>query len=281
MLMEEKKENKPGFGEDAVYDQSSRAEAVLDQILHSETEEEKPQADAESEVAVDEELKSRPILDFETGRDRARVLFVTENEQVLEEGSAAAAEYLELAGAFDETHVMILIPRAGKDAFVRAQKNVWFYKIHDKDWQNLPDAALRAAKEALTWNDTVRPDVIVGLDPFVAGLAAYEIARSFARPIQIHIKTDFQNDNFLTLHEGNDLRKRMAEKLLRQVKSVRVKTVAQRKKLAEQYRQINDLGTLPRFYNFAGLQTATPGFTLHEKYPGFAFVPLIDPAQLG
>lgn len=274
--MEEKEAQKFDYrNEGAFYDQSKRAEVVLDQILHAEAEGDIESATpGETEVSVEEELKERPILDFETGRDKARVLFVTEDEQVFEDGSATSAEYLALASMFDEIHVMVLLPRSGKNSFTRMGKNLWFYKVHAKNRQALPSAAVEAAKEALTWNDTVRPDVVVGIDPFEAGAGAYEIARTFARPLQVHIKTDFLSDNFLTLREGNDVRKRMAHKLLRQVRSVRVKTASQKKKLAEQYRQITDLSTLPRFYNFAGLEKATPSFNLHEKYPGFAFIML-------
>lgn len=263
--------------DDSVYDQSKRAEAVLDRILHAETEaeeESKSAAPEEAEVTVEEELAARPTLDFGTGRDRARVLFVTTNEQALETNSRFAGEYLALATLFDEIHVMVLLPRAGKNSFTRAEKNLWFYKVHAKDWQDLPRAARDAADEALTWNGTVRPDVIVGVDPFEAGASAYEIAKSFSRPLQIHVKTDFLSNDFAAAREGNYERAKLADKLLREAGSVRAGSAAVKKKLEEKYRKIADLKTLPRFYNFAGLQKAEPGFNLREKYPGFAFIML-------
>lgn len=274
--MGENKNNQPDYGEDAVFDQSSRAEAVLDRILHVETEAEDTEAAKakESEVAITEELSARPILDRDTGRDKTRVLFVTTNDSVFVEGSEAGKAYLNLAGVFDEVHVMVLIPRSGKDSFLRAKQNVWFYKVHGNEGKNLGDAALQAAKEALTWNGTVRPDIIVGVDPFEAGLGAYQIAQNFSRPLQIHVRTDFLDDNFLNLHEENKEKRRLADRLLRQVKSVRIQTAAQKKKLAEQYSQITDLEALPRFYNFSALGEATPGFNLHEKYPDLAFIML-------
>lgn len=273
--MNEAKVKTTDQNDNTLYDQSSRAEAVLDSILHSESEAQSTENEAEdAEVSVDDELNARPILDTDTGRDKSRVLFVTADENVLAEGSVSAREYLDLADVFDEVHVLVLIPRTRKDGYTRPATNIWFYKVHGAGWQSLPSAALQFAKEALTWNGAVRPDIVVGIDPFEAGLAAYEIAKSFGRPLQLHVKTDFQDDRFLNLSEENKDRKKMADKLLRQVGSVRVKTAVQKKKLEEKYRKITDLKILPRFYNFAGLREAVPSFNLHEKYPGFAFIML-------
>lgn len=257
--------------ENVFLDPSKRAEAILEHIIDTEL---SVETNAEPKISVKEALQDRPILDTDTGRNKARVVFVTCDESVLVKGSLQQKEYQTLSSLFDELHVMVLLGRTGKDAFERVGNNLWVYRVHQKHWWQLPKASLAAARAALTFNGSVRPDVIVGVDPFEAGLGAYYIAREFGRPLQIHIKTNFLDESYTKMGKGNWWRVHYAKYLLKRVGSVRTATENLKALLAKRYTKISDFEVLPRFYNFAGLTDVKPVFDLHQKYKNFMFVML-------
>ncbi len=257
---------------DQEYNPSGRAEAILDHILQNDFNADGELKPEEQRITVAEAIKARPVLDFDTGRSRARVLFVTTDENVLLPDSSIRNYYLELARQFDEVHVFCLVSRTGEETLERADENIWFYQIRDKNWWRMPWVAKNSAKEALVWNGIVRPDVIVGVDPFEAGLAAYLIAKEFQRPIQLHIKTDFLKEEYLKENDDNSWRLRISKYLLKRVKSVRTSTRILEQAIEKKYPKLYDVSTLPRFYNFTGLLNANPIFDLHEKYPYFVFI---------
>ncbi len=267
--------DKDVFEDEHKWDQAKRAEAVLQTVLSDggSPDETTDAAEQENQVSVSEALQQRPVLNLgSSGRNRARVLFVTSKEGVLVADSVDRKEYIKLAEQFDEVHVICLVNRVGvTDSLDRAANNLWFYKVHYGSYWGLKRSVKQAAKDALSWNGEFRPDVVVGIDPFEAGLAAYALAEKYRRPIQLHISTNHLSPNFKKLAPGNDWRFKTAKSLLKKVKSVRTSTSNLQRLLEKQYK-IMDISVLPRFYNIAGLLKAEPVFNLREKYPDFAFI---------
>jgi glycosyltransferase involved in cell wall biosynthesis len=253
-----------------ILDPSVKAGAVLDFVLHQENQGE--EKNEEDEVAVSEAISDRPILDLETGRQNSRVAFFTTDENVLLTGTAAQKSYIELAEIFDEVHVMVLLPRTGKDSFVRLVQNLWIYEVHGRHAWGLPKKAKIASLNALTFNGTVRPDVIIGIDPFEAGLGALYVARHFERPFQIHLKENFLAPEFKQKREGNWWRLWMARRVFKEVKSVRTATAELLKAVKKLYPKIPDLQLLPRYHNFSALGDIVLTVNLHEKYKEYVFI---------
>lgn len=268
------KNEKLSLDEETGLDQSSQAEAVLQQILQSEQAPTSNPEDVQNQVSVAEAIASRPIIDQDTGRVKARVLIVTTNEDVLRVNSTLMSEYVGLSKQLDELHIICLIARKGAEKFDRVGDNLWVYQVRSKNWWNLPWAGKRAAIEALTWNGTPRPDVVVGVDPFEAGLGALLIARKFKRPLQYHIYNDPFDPDYKEEQSDNNWRIRLAKFLLRRAKSVRTHTNLLKESLSKRYKKLSDISVLPRFYNFSGLLNATPAFDLHQKYKDFVFIML-------
>lgn len=259
--------------EEGRWDQSARAEAVLQHILESDVDAPVPDGTpAEERVTVEEAISARPVLDQDTGRTKARVLFVTTDARAWARDSALRLYYASLAVEFDEVHVMYLATGKGEDSFDRAGANLWFYQVKSSVWWKLPWAARAAAEEALTWNGTARPDVIVGVDLFEAGLAAYLISRKFSRPLQYHVYTDPFAANYKSAAADNNWRVRIAKFILKRAQSLRVSTGALKENLTTRYRRLKDVGVLPRFYDFKGIADAMPSMNLHEKYRDFSFI---------
>ncbi|MEX0913196.1 MAG: glycosyltransferase [Candidatus Paceibacterota bacterium] len=260
------------FSEEEMLDPSKRAEVVLDHILSTEAGVESQSAAPEEMVTVKEAIHARPVLDHSTGRNLARVLFVTTDESVLIPDSFKRREYTELAKNFDEVHVFCLIARGGEDGFERAGTNLWFYQIRSTNWWQLPWKAKTAAREALVWNNIIRPDLVVAIDPFEAGLAGYLIAKSLKRSFQLHLYTDPFSEEYLKSAADNNWRLRIARYILKRVKSMRVSTSNLQQIIKKKYKKIKDIAVLPRFYNFTSLLEAAPVFDLHERHPDFVFI---------
>lgn len=251
-------------------DPARRAEAVLTHVLDEERGSGKPK---EEVIGVDEARKSRTVIDRDTNRTMSRALFVTADQSVLLVNSNSRNSYLALAGVFDEIHVMVVVDRQGKNTIERLSDNVWVYSVYAKHWWLLPFHARSEAEEALVFNGAVRPDVIVGTDPYVAGLSAYWIAGSFARPVQIQVHEDFTADVFKQKPRGKWYA-RIAKYVLKRVNSVRVSTDAVEELIKKRFTKIVDLRPMPHFYNISGLKNSVPSFDVHEKYQDFVFIML-------
>lgn len=259
--------------DESKWDQSVRAEAVLQHILEGEAANDAAgTVPVQDRVTVEEAIASRPVLEQDTGRTKARVLFVTTDGRSLTPGSALRSYYSSLAEQLDELHVFCLVPRKGEDSFDRAGSNLWFYQVRARNWWNLPWTARRAAEEALTWNGAARPDIIVGVDVFEAGLAAYLIARRFGRPVQFHLTVDPFAPAFKTAAPDNNWRVRIAKFLLRRAKSVRVTTAAIKSSVSSRYRKLKDMVVMPKFYDFGAIARSAPTFDLHDRFRDFSFI---------
>lgn len=262
------------FKGDEIYDQSRRAERVLDYVLREGPEGEISDTRRTKQVDVNVERKARPVIDIDTGRTASRVLFVTSDQSILSSGSAAQNGYAALSEYFDEVHVLVLVNRKGTNGSVRCADRTWIYSVHNKYWWLLPFSARDAAEEVLVFSGSVRPDIVVGADPYEAGLAAYFIAGAFARPLQIEVREDFTQSAFLRLKPENTWRRRIAKYVLRRTKSVRAETHALKEMLAKQFNGILDLAVLPKYHNFSGYLSAAPSFDIHDRYKDFTFIVL-------
>lgn len=259
------------FQNEAVaYDQSARAEATLDHILDVEKKEKDPNKIEYATVA--EELLRARLLDNQSNRTRSRVLFVTTTPKVLEEGSATQVEYKNLTAVFDEVHVLVLVPQKNKNTSKRIDTKVWVYTVHHSRWWRLPWEACEKAYDLFTFNGVVRPDVVVAVDPFEAGLAGYFIAREFARPFQIHAHTELQHSDWVEASENNKWRKWIARYVLKRTHSVRTSTQQLKKYFSQQYKHIKDIAVLPKFQNISAVLKTDSTTDLHHVYPQFSFI---------
>ncbi len=254
--------------DDFRYDPSKRAEAVLDHILSGESKKK------DTGVSAEEALASRPVLDQNTGRIKARVLFITTKEDVLIEGTSVRQYFAGLASCLDEVHIICLVPRIGKEDVVRGAKNFWIYPVRGKYWWSLPWAAVHTALEDLSFGGGFRPDIVVGIDPFEGGLASYLIARKYKRPWQIHIYSNPFSKDYKEAAPDNNWRIRIAKFILKRVTSVRTTNSITKDIVVKKYKRLKDIALLPRFYNFTGLLSSQPAFSLREKYPDFSFIML-------
>jgi glycosyltransferase involved in cell wall biosynthesis len=257
-------------GQDELYDQSKRAERVLEYVLGDED----TKAEAQAGIDVALARRSEPVLAVVDERTTSRVLFVTSDESVLVERGSSTRSYVGFEASFDEVHVMVLVPRKGAKGTMRVGDRTWIYPVFARHWWRLPWQGRRAARELLVFNGNVRPDIVVGTDPFEAGLAAYLIGKTFRRPVQLHLFEDWFDSSFLARDEDNKWRQRIARYLLKRVTSVRTATGDLKKVIAARFPKLTDLEVLPRFYNFSDFLTAETTLDIHDRYRDLTYIML-------
>ena len=225
-----------------------------------------------NEVTVGEALAASPVLGHATGRKKSRVLFVTSDQSIFDINSSKRRQYLLLAEVFDEVHVMVLVTSLEKVNQERLGKNIWLYKTIAMPGKKKNQSAINAAFDLLTFNNSVRPDVVIGTDPYEAGWSAYKIAEAFKRPVQIYVDDNFLSPEFTKLNPNNKIHSKLARSLIKRVGSVRVKTENIKEAIQTNFKKVTDVQLRPQFYNFTGLREATPTSDVHDIYKDFSLV---------
>ena len=249
-------------------DESSRARALLEQSLAAEAAREQASVDDE-QIPVSEARRTRPVAQHSTGRDKTRVLFVTNDTSFLNPADEILERFFGLEDYFDEMHVMVL--RAGvlpTRPVLRIRSRIWVYIASAQYWWWTSTVALEdITPEQLVFADGFRPDLIVALEPFEAAQAAQWIGKKYDRPVQIHIRRNFLTPGFRKAERANRYRQWLARWVLRRAYSVRVQTNQIRDLVSRWLPKRAAVDLLPRFNNFRALIDHTPEFDLHEKYP--------------
>ncbi len=252
-------------------DQSEVANAVLDHVLH--VADPGVAENNANQVSVEAEKRAPSILTFDSGRAKSRVLFITTNTAVLEKGSIAEKYYLEQSYWFDEVHVMVLLSsRSATEETERISTNMWTYSVQAVDHTVAGEAALSRAEEDLLFNDSLRPDIIVAMDPLVSGVAAMAVGKRFGRVWQVQINnavfgTDLQPAK-ISFWE-----KRAIKNVVHQAPSVRYGSSEIEMSLKQKVSiQTADQRVLPQYYNFDAFKNGVPAFDLHERYPEYKLI---------
>lgn len=254
-------------------DPSKKAEHILDYVLEDTSEE--AIAERVIQSSVEDELHKESVLITESSRKKTRVLFITRDVTILEEGSTAQLHFKNLADVFDEIHIIIISePWQTKKGVERLEKNIWAYTTSGKYWWTQPFIAQSIARAQMQFTDGFRADVVVALDPFESGLAGLMIAEKYDREFQVHVTEDFYALEFKDKDKHNARRIKMAARVLKRAQSVRVSTVLIKEQLEKKFRHLKDVALLPRHYNINAIIEATETTNIKDVFPQYAFVVL-------
>ena len=132
--------------------------------------------------------------------------------------------------------------------------------------------ALAVASNHLSFAEGFRPDIVVALDPFEAGVIGLKIAQKYERVFQVHIFRDFFSESFLEEKKENKKRLKFAKKTLAATQSVRVESDALKKKLEATFPDVADVALLPRFFNIKAITEAVAQTEEKSLFPRLSFV---------
>lgn len=225
-------------------------------------------------VPVEEALKSEPVYEHQSNRDVTRVLFISQDEALLNPTEQTLDGYTNLADLFDEVHVLIL--RRGikaKNPVLRLADNMWLYIASDHKWWGTPLKGNALAEAELVFADGFRPDIIVARDPFESALLGLHLSHKYDRPFQVHVLEDYTDAEFRKNDPYDRWRHFLPNFVLKRIKSVRTNTRKLYDLLVKKFDPV-DLEILPQFNNYEGLMRQTASLDLHKLYKDLKFVVL-------
>lgn len=246
-------------------DASVRASHELQTVLK------KDKQQQEKRVSVEQALAAPRIAKNDQGRTALRVLFISQDESLLNPETQSLDGYLRLKDLFEEVHILIL--REGihsANPILRLDDTVWIYTATAKHWFSTPKAGVKLATEQLSFAAGFRPDLIVARDPFESAIAAAALGKQFGRPTQLHILEDYQNETFLKKNRHNRWRRFLPRFTIPDFKSVRTATDGIAESIRKRY-DIEDLSVLPRYQDYQKLLATKNTINLAEKYAPLIF----------
>lgn len=250
----------------ATTDASTRASQELETVLRR-----KDRAPEEPKISVEKALRQAPVVKADTSRNVTRVLFISQDDSLLNPETQSLDGFLNLSDLFDEVHILILregIP--AKDPVLRVAKNVWLYTATSRVWFLTPRAGIDLVRKELVFAAGFRPDLIVARDPFESAVVARNIAKSFGRPAQLHVLDDYTTADFIKKARHNWWRRFYPRYTIKSFMSVRAATGSIERMLARRF-TIPDLNLLPKFHNYEAIASTPATLNLKEKYRSFIF----------
>jgi len=247
---------------------SDYAGGELDYVLKRQADESK---DYVPTVTAAEAMKEKRLLEHKSSRDVTRVLFISQNVELLNPIRQTLDGYLNISEVFDEVHILIL--RQGiepKQPVFRPEKNVFMYTAATKYWWQMPFAGVKMIKSQLVFANGFRPDLVVARDPFESALVALWINKKFDCPIQLHVLINFFHSSYLKMAGPNRWRRHIARYTIPKFYSIRAATDRIKQKLQEKV-SIVDLERLPQLNPYEAIARAQQTLDLKEKYPQYVF----------
>ena len=226
-------------------------------------------------IAIEDARKEAPILNTGFEREKVRLLLITKDATIIQEGSVSYRRVTDLRKMFLEIHIILLnYKEDDREAPVlRLFDNVWLYTTNSSSWWKLSYDAYHLAEAQLVFSGGFRADVIVAEDLFEAGLAGWFLSEKYGRPLQLHLYEDFYDPAFIDMQDHPILYGWSVRYLLERVESVRTKTEFQRHAVIIENADLESrTELLPSYYNLEAWRDFVPTFNLREKYPQFKFI---------
>ncbi len=226
-------------------------------------------------VKIKEARTEAPVLTASGNQRSARLLILTKDVSVLDEGSPTHRRITDLRKRFLEIHIVILnqVAYSGILSTTRLFENVWLYPTNAKAAWRLTYDAYHVVQEQLVFSGGFRADIVIAEDPTESGLVGWYISKRHKRPYELHIYEDFYDTAFTTQQKFTFLYEWCVSFVLEHVTHVRTKTEFQRTAVIHERPEL-ELTTecVPQYYNLAAWKNFMPVVNLHEQYPRFKFI---------
>ncbi len=237
-------------------------------------EKEKRDKDNTRYLSVAEAVNEEAVYEVKSDRDITRILFISQDESLLNPVQQSLDGYINLSDLFDEVHILIL--RQGieaKNPVLRLAKNMWLYTATDKNWWEVPFRGKDLVEGQLVFAEGFRPDIIVARDPFESAALAIYLGKKFSRPVQIHVLEDYTSEDFLKKNRHNRWRRYFPRFTIPRAISLRTTTRGMYEFILGKF-SVKDISILPRFNNYESMMSIEPTLDLKAKYKPFLFIML-------
>jgi glycosyltransferase involved in cell wall biosynthesis len=192
-----------------------------------------------------------------------RVLMLSTDRKMFEEGSAVSARMRDYAGLFERLDVIVFTRRGTKMRRIELAEHASAHPT--RSFSRLlygVDARLLAR----SLGKRQRYDVVSAQDPFETGMTGLFIARMLGVPLHVQVHTDLWSPYFSRVEPGNRIRQFLAGFVLEHAAAVRVVSEKLKRDVEGRFpRLVGKVAVLPIFSERAGVsQAETPSF------PGFS-----------
>jgi len=249
-------------------DSTSHAAGELEYILKQTA---KSSGEVVPSVTAEQAMKEARLVQHQSQRDVTRVLFISQDLELLNPTRQSLDGYLDISDVFDEVHILVL--RQGikpTQAVLRPQKNVWIYTAASSHWWLVPRRGQELLQEQLVFADGFRPDLVVAREPFESALVALWVHKKFNTPIQLHVLLNFYAASFSKLASGNWLRRFVARYTIPKFPSIRTATQRMQHLLIDHY-DVADIKRLPQLNVYESIANVRQTLDLKAKYPQYVF----------
>ncbi|OHA80157.1 MAG: hypothetical protein A2747_00835 [Candidatus Yonathbacteria bacterium RIFCSPHIGHO2_01_FULL_44_41] len=197
-----------------------------------------------------------------------KVLIISTDRKVFEEGSAVRSRLLEYGRLVNELHVIVFAKRTSDFRNETIPPNIFLYPTNSLGrFFHVPYAIIRALKLK---RRGVSIDVVTTQDPFEAGFAGFIISHLLNAGLHIQIHTDVMSSYFARESILNQARVVLAKFLLSHADAIRVVSERIKNSLSQVNCQKSKVSILPIFVEIKNA-TDLQERDLKKKYPQFDF----------
>ncbi len=205
-----------------------------------------------------------------------KLLMISKDAKVFEEGSAVRARMIEYGKLFDELHIVALAKTKDASFEEKISPRVTLYSPHSNIFFfiflksfGIIWKILRKQKDNNEW-------WVSGQDPFETGVLASLAASHFKIKLQLQIHTDLFSPQFKKERFLNHIRVFIAKRILPKAQSIRVVSERIKISVAETLKiDPKIIHVLPIFVDAVAIQKLSIVHDLRKKYPEFKKIILI------
>lgn len=196
------------------------------------------------------------------------------DRNLFDPASAVSGRIKEYGALVAELHIIVFAKKSLGLKEVKLADNIWLYPTNSSSRWFYRGNATRLGKKIVFNNKFVRGlSLITAQDPFECGSVAYKISKGWRIPFELQLHTD----PFSTHFSGflNNIRKRIAQKILPKAANIRVVSEGVKKQLLSTMPDLSGrVEVLPIYVDINRFEEAKISFDLHARY-GWKFVILM------
>src|SRR3989344_5355818 len=203
-----------------------------------------------------------------------RVLMLSTDRKILEEGSDARERMALYGTVFDELRILLMCKDVKKGE-QKLSSNVFVYLV---PMDNMLQEAWKVFKGIPIEMFNGLVDIVTAQDPFELGYIGAKIAKKLGVPLQLQLHTDFLSPYFANPRTNfrNFLKKQVARRYLARANCIRVVSKRIKDSLERELHIPEEKITiLPIFVDIKKIGGMPVTISLREKYPQFNFIILM------
>lgn len=193
-----------------------------------------------------------------------KVLSISSDRKLFEEGSSVSERISEYGKLVRELHIVVLAKKSLGLKDKQIAPNVWVYSSNSSSrWLYIRDAS-KLGKKIVFEKKFVRGEALItAQDPFENGRVGLKVKKKWRLPLEVQLHTDPFSPYFGGFLNG--IRKIIARNVLRNADGVRVVTEGLKQKIAGMTSA--EIRVLPIYVDKEKIEAGQVAFDLHARYP--------------